>query len=871
MDTERLRILMLEDRIADAELCARELRRGGFQFDMQRVDTRPAFESALDASSPDLVISDFSLPSAFDGLAALEIVRSKYPEVPFVFVSGTIGEERAVEAMRRGATDYVLKDKLSRLVPVVSRALEEARERLLRREVEYELEKTRDRLDRILSSLTDVIWSLSLQERRFIYVNAAVEDIYGCPPAEFYTNSDLRLEFVDHRDQQSVKRKWREALDRDIFEATYRIVRRDGSVRWIHDRAHVIHDADGRPLQIDGLARDITESMRQQERIGRLSRIQAMQSGINSAIVRIRDRQQLFEEACRIAVEDGRFRMAYISRLDVESGTIVPQAWAGHEDGFLQNPKPIVGPQGRTGIITKALQQRMPITRNDIETDSSMTRREKALARGYRSEVVLPLIVNDQEYGVMCIFAEEAGYFDEQELKLLLELTSDVSFALEYIEKEEKLNYLAYYDVITGLPNRTLFQDRLAQRVSGARSEGASFFVLMLDVERFRQINETLGRLAGDDLLRQLAQRLQNVLLPTDIVAHFDGDYFAVATRRTEEDGDVAHLLESILRGTSGEPFLIGGDELRLATRAGIAVYPADGADVDGLLSNAEAALKDAKRTGQRYLFYASQMNARVAEQMKLETELRLAILEEQFVLYYQPRTDIATGQISGLEALIRWMHPERGLVPPNDFIPLLESTGLIVEVGRWALRQAARDYRKWRDAGQMPPRIAINVSQGQLRHRDFVADVGAALAAAGEYRDQMDIEITESMLMENIDSNIEKLRAVQAMGVQIAMDDFGTGYSSLSYLARLPINSLKIDRSFISEMNQGPEQMAIVSTVISLGRALNLKVVAEGVETEEQKNLLRLLKCDEIQGYLFSPPLPVEKIEAMLQQTLPT
>jgi diguanylate cyclase (GGDEF)-like protein len=507
------------------------------------------------------------------------------------------------------------------------------------------------------------------------------------------------------------------------------------------------------------------------------------------------------------------------------------------------------------------------MTRNDIEADAGMARRDKALARGYRSEVVLPLIVNDREYGVMCIFAEEAGFFDEQELKLLLELTSDVSFALEYIEKEEKLNYLAYYDVITGLPNRTLFNDRLTQRVSASRSEGASFFVLMLDIERFRQINETLGRHAGDDLLKQLAQRLRAILLPTDIVAHFDGDYFAVATRRTEEDGDVAHLLDHVLRGTSGEPFRIDGAELRFATRAGIAAYPEDGADVDSLLSNAEAALKDAKRTGQRYLFYASQMNARVAEQMKLETELRRAVLEEQFVLYYQPRVDIASGKISGLEALIRWTHPERGLVPPNDFIPLLESTGLIVEVGRWALRQAALDFRKWHDAGLKPPRIAVNVSQVQLRHKDFVDDVGTALSAAGECRDQMDIEITESMLMENIDGNIEKLRAVQAMGVQIAMDDFGTGYSSLSYLAKLPINSLKIDRSFISEMGDGPEQMAIVSTVISLGRALNLKVVAEGVETEEQKRLLRLLKCDEIQGYLFSPPLPSVKIENMIRQ----
>lgn len=868
MDTgQQLHILILEDRIADAELCARELKRAGLSFKMQRVDTRPAFEQALNADVPDLVISDFSLPSAFDGLAALEIARSKYPEVPFVFVSGTIGEERAVEAMRRGATDYVLKDRLTRLVPVITRALEEARERLHRKEIESELEQTRNRLDRILSSLVDVIWSLSLQERRFIYVNAAAEEVYGCSVEEFYADSNLRLAFVDPRDQATVKQQWREALAGDSFESIYRIVRRDGTVRWIHDRAHVIHDETGRPVQVDGLARDITESMRQQERIGRLSRIQAMLSGINSAIVRIRDRQQLFEEACRIAVEHGRFRMAYISLLDHATETIVAKAWAGHEDGFLKEPKPLAGPGGHTGIIVRSLLHKMPVTRNDIESDHSMNRREMALARGYRSEVVLPLIVNDKGYGVMCIFAEEAGFFDEQELKLLLELTSDVSFALEYIEKEERLNYLAYYDAVTGLPNRTLFNDRLLQRVRSARSEKASFFVLMLDIERFRQINETLGRLAGDDLLRQLAQRLQTVLLPTDIVAHFDSDHFAVATRRTEEDGDVAHLLDQILRGTSGEPFRLSGDELRLATRAGIAVYPVDGADVESLISNAEAALRDAKRTGQRYQFYASQMNARVAEQMKLESELRRAVLEEQFVLHYQPRVDITTARISGLEALIRWQHPERRLVPPNDFIPMLESTGLIVDVGRWALRQAVRDFARWRENGLVPPRIAINVSQGQLRDKDFVEDIRAVLAEAGSNRDQIDIEITESMLMDDIESNTEKLKAVQAMGVQIAMDDFGTGYSSLSYLAKLPINSLKIDRSFVSEMTNGPEKMAIVSTVISLGRALNLKVVAEGVETEVQKRLLASLECDEIQGYLFSPPLSFEKIEAMLKR----
>ena len=250
----------------------------------------------------------------------------------------------------------------------------------------------------------------------------------------------------------------------------------------------------------------------------------------------------------------------------------------------------------------------------------------------------------------------------------------------------------------------------------------------------------------------------------------------------------------------------------------------------------------------------------RAAEQLKLENELRRAILEEQFVLHYQPRVELAGGRVCGLEALIRWAHPERGLVPPGEFIPLLETTGMILDVGRWALKRATLDHAVWRAAGLKPPRIAVNVSVIQLRREQFVEDVRAAVSEAGDIREYLDIEITESMLMEDIEGNIGKLAAVQAMGMQIAMDDFGTGYSSLSYLAKLPINSLKIDRSFVSQMVSGPVQMAIISTVISLARALNLKVVAEGVETKEQANLLRLLGCDEAQGYLFSKPLPPEE-----------
>jgi EAL domain-containing protein (putative c-di-GMP-specific phosphodiesterase class I) len=330
---------------------------------------------------------------------------------------------------------------------------------------------------------------------------------------------------------------------------------------------------------------------------------------------------------------------------------------------------------------------------------------------------------------------------------------------------------------------------------------------------------------------------------------------------------DVAHLLEQRIFAALNEPFSAAGQELRIPFKTGIAMYPADGNKAESLFVNAAAALVNAKESGERFLFYAAQMNARVAERLSLENGLHRAVLKEQFVLHYQPRIDLGTGQVSGFEALIRWRHPKRGLVPPGEFISVLEDTGLIFEAGRWALKRAALDHAGLRAQGLTVPRIAVNVSAIHLRRKDFVEDVKTALSTAGESGGYIDIELTESMLMEDVEGSIGKLKAIQAMGLQIAIDDFGTGYCSMSYLARLPINSLKIDRSFVSQMANGPEQMAMVSTVISLARALNLKVVAEGVETQEQANLLRLLRCDEAQGYLFGRPEPLDQIKQRLTQ----
>jgi len=474
------------------------------------------------------------------------------------------------------------------------------------------------------------------------------------------------------------------------------------------------------------------------------------------------------------------------------------------------------------------------------------------------------LLTDDRVAGTLCLLAREAGFFNEEELKLLTALADDISFALEAIARREKLDYLSYYDVLTDLPNRTLFIDRARQQMRSRGGEPLMLALVLANLERFRNINETFGRQGGDELLRAVASRLEHAFRGKDYLARIGADAFGVVIRGVRDVSAVAHIVEEQLLGSFREPFGLHGTELRVAVRAGIAMYPADGGDADTLFQNAEAALKKARESGERCLFYAAEMNARAAQALSLETRLRKAVQEQQFVLHYQPKIDLATDEISGLEALIRWADPETGLVPPMQFIPLLEETGLILEVGRWAIRRALSQRREWHSAGLVPPRIAVNVSALQLQQRDFSDMVIAAVREDGG-ADALEVEVTESLLMKDVQASIVKLAALRQQGVPIAMDDFGTGYSSLSYIARLPLNSVKIDRSFIAGMARGPQDTAIVTTIIALAHSLKLTVTAEGVETADQLRLLKLLRCNQAQGYLFSKPLPAAEIGRLL------
>ncbi len=441
-------------------------------------------------------------------------------------------------------------------------------------------------------------------------------------------------------------------------------------------------------------------------------------------------------------------------------------------------------------------------------------------------------------------------------------------------EQEAKIAQLVQYNAQTGLANRTLFLSRLDLSLTAAVTRDAQVAVFVIDMQRFDLVSEAVGQSHLDELLREVARRLIRVFDEPVHVAHLESDRFAAVTLNGRSTGTAASaLLEGVLLPALHATYIVDDRELRLTFKVGVAIAAPGVITAETLLRRAKTALVKAKESEEDYALFSADLEGRVASVISLETKLRRAIELRQFELHYQPKVSLLDGTISGVEALIRWRDPAPDVysedpatawVPPARFIPALEATGLILEVGRWALEQAAHDYRDWQLRGIPAPRIAVNISPLQLRHKTFLSGVRAILDARTPLPG-LDIELTEAVLLEQIERCIESLHTLRQWGIRVAIDDFGSGYSSLRYIARLPIDVLKIDMAFIHAMPKSPDNMAIVSSVISLAHGLRLKTVAEGVETEEQRNLLRLLRCDEIQGYLFSKPLPKAQLETLL------
>jgi diguanylate cyclase (GGDEF)-like protein len=585
----------------------------------------------------------------------------------------------------------------------------------------------------------------------------------------------------------------------------------------------------------------------QQRRIERLNRTLETMSAINALIVRVDERGDLLAEACRIAVERGGFGFAAIRLAHDER--VVSSGEGSRNPRLEQFPVP---PEATVC--------------NDIE-GSQAPGRESALQRGFRAYAVLPLVFSGSDAGALLLYARAKDVFDDEEMRLLHELAGDIAFALHHIAQKARMDYLAYHDSLTDLPNRNLFVDRLGQALIAARRERRFAVAVFLDIERFRMVNESFGRRAGDELLREAAARLCAAARDEDTVARVGADHFAIAVAPCENPADTVQWLLGRVAESFSRPVMIDGVELRVTLKAGVAVFPGDGSSTEALCANAETALNHAKQAASSYLFYAPEMNARVAESLALEHRLRSAVEDGRLALHYQPKMDVRTGRLAGLEALIRWQDPELGAVPPAKFVSLMEETGMILVAGRWALGRAVQDILRWQSLGLAVPRTSVNVSAIQLRQKDFVDSVLEAISRFGRAKPLLDVEITESVLVDDIDETTRKLHTLRRAGVEISVDDFGTGYCSLSYLARLPVDVLKIDRSFVVRMRDAGYPRNIVAMIVSLAHTLGLKVIAEGVEDDEQVRLLKDLGCDQIQGYLVSRPVPPQEIEALLRR----
>jgi len=988
----RLRVLILEDQAPDAELMADALRQSGMEIEWTRVDRKPDYLTALEAK-PDIVLADFNVPG-FGAFEALDVLREQGADVPVIVITGSLGDEIAAECIKRGASDYLLKDRLSRIGPAVQKVLERKRLSEEARQAERASRQSEVKYRELIEQASDGIFvtdeqgnfklvnsrfceMLGYSEQELLCLNVAAtyleaerapfaqrlanlgevrsrlfERMMRCkdgsllpvevsirrlstglnqgivrdvterneaqqalaaseaglrraqlmaklaqvitgPDGSFESWSETlpQLMGIDSAQLPRSTREWLDLLhpdDRAMFrgkaieagvtsartDVDYRLRRPDGA--WIYVR-QVMEPLQGQ-VGLDGRQRwfntiqDVTEQKQAEAKIVRLNRVYAVLSGINTLIVRVRDRQELFDQTCRIAVEDGNFGMAWIGEFDRTTLEVTPVAWKGMDESTTSMKASARGdiPEGQ-GIVGRAIRGKKPVITNDISADPGAggSRRNEALRKGLQSIITMPLMLDGEVAATLTLFARERNFFSEDELKLLTELAGDISFALDHLAKAKQLAYVAYYDELTGLPNRTLLLERLSQALHTAAQSSSRLVLMIGDVKRFRLINETFGRHAGDELLKQIAARLPKNMRDPENLARIAGDSFATFLPDIQEISEVAHHIENLHVETFRQPFLVEGQELIASLAIGIAIYPNDGADAETLFRNAEAALKKAKASSETYLFYEPSLNAKVAETLRLENKLRRAIEAEQFVLHYQPKVDATSGSITGVEALIRWQDPDTGLVPPGRFIPLLEETGMILEVGFWAIRKALSDFGRWRAAGLRAPRIAVNVSAIQLQQKDFVDTVKSIIGdnrtSNGIPGGGLDLEITESRIMKNIEEIIPRLTALREAGVDIMVDDFGTEHSSLRYLAKLPITALKIDQSFVDTMSANAESMTIVSTIISLAHSLNLKVIAEGVETEDQAKVLRHFECDQLQGYLLGRPAPFESVTALL------
>jgi diguanylate cyclase (GGDEF)-like protein len=620
----------------------------------------------------------------------------------------------------------------------------------------------------------------------------------------------------------------------------------------------------------------VDERARAEEQKERLTRMFAALSATNEAIMRAKSRPELFELVCQAASGGGKFTSTTIALADPGSDLLAIVAAAGPTAETTRNVRLSIDadrPEGR-GLAGNAFRTRQPCISNDYMTDQRVSAFHAIIRRdGANSGAAFPLQIRGQAVGVMIYLSSEKDTFTPEFVELLQRLADNVSFALENFDRadektkaDERIEYLASHDGLTNLPNRNMFNELLHHAIEAAHRHQRQFALLFIDLDRFKVINDSLGHDAGDVLLVETANRLRNALRASDVVARLGGDEFVVILEETAEGEDVENIARHLLSMLS-QPLQLSGHECHTTASIGIAMYPVNGTDVQTLTKNADMAMYLAKEDGKNgFRFFTKEVKTQSIERLTLETALRRALGRDQFALHYQPKVDMTTGQITGVEALLRWTHPELGVLPPMQFIPLAEETGLIVPIGRWVLNEACAQNMAWQRRGLRPVSMAVNLSPRQFADERLLQDIDEALASSGMSPVLLQLEVTESMVMRNVSRAIKVLDAIQSRGIRLAIDDFGTGYSSMSLMKQFPIDTIKIDRSFVRDLPEDTEDRAIAQAIISMGKALGMTVVAEGVETAAQEAFLRDHACDEMQGYLYSRPVTPQQMADLLR-----
>ncbi|WP_456666839.1 bifunctional diguanylate cyclase/phosphodiesterase [Bradyrhizobium sp. USDA 3240] len=618
------------------------------------------------------------------------------------------------------------------------------------------------------------------------------------------------------------------------------------------------------------------EKARADEQKERLSRMFAALSATNEAIMRAKSRTELYQLVCEAAATGGKFTSTTIALAQPSSDYLRIVAIAGPAaDGASQVTlsTSAAHAEGR-GACGRAFRSGKACIINDYFADTETAAfHERARLDGTQSGASFPLIVSGSVVGVMIFVAIEKDTFTPEFAELLQRLADNLAFALESFDRadekhkaDERIEYLASHDSLTNLPNRETFNEMLRHAISAADRHCRQLAVLFIDLDRFKVINDSLGHDAGDMLLVAIAERLRGSLRASDVVARLGGDEFVVILEDTTERHDVERIAGDLLVALS-QPMQLSGHECHTTASIGIATYPTDGSDVQTLTKNADMAMYLAKEDGKNgFRFFSNEVRAQSIERLTMESALRRALERDQFSLEYQPKVDMATGQISGVEALLRWTHPEIGKVSPGQFIPLAEEIGLIVPIGRWVLKEACAQNMAWQHRGLKAVTMAVNLSPRQFGDPNLLDDIDEALEESGMSPALLQLEVTESMVMRNVTRAVRVLDAIQNRGIRLAIDDFGTGYSSMSLMKQFPIDTIKIDRSFVRDLPDDSEDVAIAQAIISMGKALGMTIVAEGVETSEQQEFLRAHACDEMQGFLFSRPLPPRDLAELLK-----